>query len=431
MDVRTIFRNAPMHLRLLVVMRGAAIAAIALVVYCLDCILEIQVPLAPLAGLLALYALIDLATLARLAHSRPVGTRELLGQLLVDVAIITAVLYFAGGARNPLALYYLVLLLYGATALPRRAAWLLAAVCLSGYASLHFFYLALPLPASSGIGHAMEALQRFGIFAFIGALVVLFGVRVGEIQRLQREQARSEAEKDARERYLLGLSAVSAATAHELSTPLSTISLTLSELRDQDRPPPEWKEDVNLLWSQVQLCRRAIAGLAAAAGTERLGEVRSAAAGGLVADVAARLRAVRPEVALKVGVFVHDNVLLRSDDTLHQALLNFLNNAADVSPASVELRALQDRLNPLRLVIEVLDRGPGIAPELRERLGKSLVASKGPRKGHGAGVLIAQAAIERLGGRVAISDRRSGGTCVRIELPLFHSSSAKHLRAMR
>jgi signal transduction histidine kinase len=57
-------------------------------------------------------------------------------------------------------------------------------------------------------------------------------------------------------------------------------------------------------------------------------------------------------------------------------------------------------------VIEVLDRGPGIAPD-------------------GAGILIAQAAIERFGGTVAISERRSGGTCVRIELPGFRLSGER------
>jgi C4-dicarboxylate-specific signal transduction histidine kinase len=102
--------------------------------------------------------------------------------------------------------------------------------------------------------------------------------------------------------------------------------------------------------------------------------------------------------------------------------MSFLNNAADASPDCVELRAVQDRLKSLKLVIEVRDRGPGIAPELRERLGKGLITSKAPGLGHGSGILIAQSAIERFGGSVAISARRSGGTCVRVELPSFRMS---------
>jgi two-component system sensor histidine kinase RegB len=136
-------------------------------------------------------------------------------------------------------------------------------------------------------------------------------------------------------------------------------------------------------------------------------------------------------VPLKLGIYIEDDLVLRSDHTLGQALVNFLNNAADASPGSVELRAVQDRLHHLMLVIQVLDRGPGIAPELRERLGKGLVTTKASLSGHGAGIMIAQAAIERFGGTVAISERRSGGTCVRIELPGFRLSKADRERALR
>jgi two-component system sensor histidine kinase RegB len=149
----------------------------------------------------------------------------------------------------------------------------------------------------------------------------------------------------------------------------------------------------------------------------------------LITQVAARLRSLRPALPLKLGIELDDDLALQSDHTLSQALMNFLNNAADASPASVELHAAQDALNPLKLVIEVLDRGPGIAPELRQRLGKDVVTTKAA--GHGAGILIAQAAIERLGGTVALSERRSGGTCVRIELPGFRLSSETRRAVMR
>ena len=68
------------------------------------------------------------------------------------------------------------------------------------------------------------------------------------------------------------------------------------------------------------------------------------------------------------------------------------------------------------LTIRILDRGPGIPPWLRERLGKSPV---GPRDGgHGLGLMIANSAIGRLGGIVLLLDREGGGTCVQVELPL-------------
>jgi two-component system, sensor histidine kinase RegB len=425
MDLRATFRNAPAHLRLLIVMRAIAIVAVAVILYCLECILEIHVPLGPVAGAIGFYALVDVATLLRLGYPARITQLEMLAQLFVDVAILTAVLYFTGGSRNPLALYYLLLVLYSATALPPRLVWLLAAACVLAYVGLHFFHVALPLPESTDIDRTLDDFARFAMYVFIAVLIAWFGIKLSAIQRAQRERGRAEAERDARERYLVGLAALSAGTAHELANPLSTISVMIGELRNNEAPPPDWKESIDMLWSQVQLCRRSLSAMASIAGVERLGEVQTVRASELITDVAARFRSLRPEVPVKLGLFIQDDLVLRSDHTLQQALINFLNNAADVSPRSVELRAVQDRLNRLKLVIEVLDRGPGIAPELRQRLGKSPITTKASGAGHGAGILIAQAAIERFGGTVAISERRSGGTCVRIELPGFRLSGER------
>jgi len=428
MHLATHFHQAPAHLRLLIVMRAVAIVAMATVYLCFDCFLDIHVPFAAVGGVLGFYALLDVATLLRLRNPAPIGAREMLGQIVADVAILTALLYLTGGARNPLALYYLLLVLYSATALPPRFVWLLASVSVVCYVALHFFHIALPL-ADSEVRGRFDYFEHALLYAFIAVLIAWFGIRLSALQQVQREQRRAEAEKNARERYLVGLAALSAGAAHELSTPLSTISVVVNDLRESGSPPPDWKESIEMLWTQVQLCRRSLSELAGAAGVEQLGQLRSVRANELIAQVAARLRALRPALPLKLALQLDDDLALQSDHTLGQALMNFLNNAADASPSSVELRATQDALNPLRLVIEVLDRGPGIAPELRQKLGKDVVTTKAA--GHGAGILIAQAAIERLGGSVAISERRSGGTCVRIELAGFRLDSESRRAAMR
>jgi two-component system sensor histidine kinase RegB len=105
----------------------------------------------------------------------------------------------------------------------------------------------------------------------------------------QPEQRRADVEKNARERCL-GLAALSAGAAHELSTPLSTISVLVSDLREGDSPPSDWRESIEMLWTQVQLCRRSLSELAGAAGVESLGQLRSVRVNELIAQVAARLR---------------------------------------------------------------------------------------------------------------------------------------------
>ena len=429
MGLASAFHQAPAHLRMLVVMRAVAIVAIAAVYLCFDCFLHIRVPVAAVGGILGFYALLDFATLWRLRQPAPIAGLEMLGQLLADVAVLTALLYLTGGGRNPLALYYLLLVLYSSTALPPRLVWPYAGVCVLAYVALFHFHIALPLPDSRDADRQLDYFARVLMVVFIAVLIAWFGIRLSALQRLQHEQRRAEEEKNARERYLVGLAALSAGAAHELSTPVSTMSLVIDELRESDSPPSDWRESIDMLWTQVQLCRRSLAELAGAASVERLGELRNVRASELIAQVAARLRSLRPALPLKLAIELEDDLAVQSDHTLPQALMSFLNNAADASPESVELHAAQDALNRLKLVIEVLDRGPGIAPELQQRLGKDVVTTKA--KGHGAGVLIAQAAIERLGGSVALSARRSGGTCVRIELPGFRPGSETRRAVIR
>lgn len=241
--------------------------------------------------------------------------------------------------------------------------------------------------------------------------------------RQQQIHMSSHAENEARERHLLGLATLYAKTAHEMSTPLMTIALILEYLRRSETPSPNWKQSIDLIWGQLEICKRSLSELALAANIKRLGKVHNVSAKQLVHDVGNRFQLLRPTVQFRLRTIrIDDSLMLESDDTLSQALLSFLNNAADASPHSVRLRA--GRKNRV-LAIHILDRGPGVAPQLRERIGGDPVTTKPAGRGSGAGVLVAQAVIGRFGGTVQILDRKSGGTCVRIELPLSLTNAEK------
>jgi two-component system sensor histidine kinase RegB len=72
-----------------------------------------------------------------------------------------------------------------------------------------------------------------------------------------------------------------------------------------------------------------------------------------------------------------------------------------------------------KFVLEILDRGPGIPPAVRGRLGEPFVTGKEPGRGCGIGAFLASAAIERLGGTATMLERKKGGTRVKVELPVF------------
>jgi heavy metal sensor kinase len=102
---------------------------------------------------------------------------------------------------------------------------------------------------------------------------------------------------------------------------------------------------------------------------------------------------------------------------LRQALINLVDNAIKYSPADSEIliRAVDGRAGP---VVEVCDRGPGIAPERRARIFDRCYRGSGDEsRGAGLGLSISKWAVEAHRGHLSCDRRPGGGSTFRIALP--------------
>ncbi len=104
-----------------------------------------------------------------------------------------------------------------------------------------------------------------------------------------------------------------------------------------------------------------------------------------------------------------------AEQTLSQAIVNILNNAADSSPDNVEVSA---RWNEQELVLEISDRGEGLTPDAEQAAGQPFFTTKAPGQGLGLGLFLAHATLRRFGGTVQMYNREGGGVCTRLVLPL-------------
>jgi two-component system sensor histidine kinase RegB len=130
MPLRTEFtttRSSASSLRNIFLLRNIALtaqtAAIGVAVY----VLGIDIPVVPLAGILAAMLLVNAATRIRLARSSEIGDAEILGQILLDVAALSGLLFFTGGSTNPFTVFYLLPLTLAAMMLPKRLMWIVVA----------------------------------------------------------------------------------------------------------------------------------------------------------------------------------------------------------------------------------------------------------------------------------------------------------------
>jgi len=101
---------------------------------------------------------------------------------------------------------------------------------------------------------------------------------------------------------------------------------------------------------------------------------------------------------------------------MHQVLANLLRNAYDAAgskrPILVRARRDEDRL-----LIEVVDQGTGIAPDVLPRVFEPFFTTKEPGKGTGLGLPISARLVEKFGGTLRLECPPEGGTIVSVFLP--------------
>lgn len=401
------------HLRRLMLMRWFAVAGWLALVAAARPLLDIALPLVPMLAIVALLAGFNLATQRRLRRGGAVPDGELFAQLCVDVTALTLLLFFSGGAANPLVSLYLPSIAIAAVVLPGRFAWSIVACSVAAYSLLVFWHVPLPV-ADAERATRLHLAGMWLIFVASAALIAWFVARMAAAIRSRDLELAAAREEALRNERVVALGSLAAGAAHELGTPLATMAILAGELSRDGRLGAEAREDLALLREQIEHCKGIITGLAA-----RAGQTRAEGGGAIGLDrwleqIVARWRRLRPHAEAKVslhGTAPAPRVV--GEATLEQALLNLFNNAADAGSGEVDIAAEWDAA---QLRVEVRDRGPGFDEQVLLAAGRAFVTTR--PEGTGIGLFLAHAAVERLGGRIVLANRDGGGALTRVELPL-------------
>lgn len=371
---------------------------------------DLHLPLPILLTVLGAYAAFNIWTALRLRRHRAHDDTELFLQLVVDVAALSVLLYFTGGATNPFVSFYVLPLIVAASMLSARYTWAMAALTVGAYSLLMFVYVPLP--------HAHDfRWHLYGMWAgfFVAAALIAYVVLQIRKALSQHEALLAQAREDAmRNERIVSLATLAAGAAHELGTPLSTMAIVVNELRAD--AAPGLGERLEILREQIQRCKRTLGTLATAAGAAKAQGGRALALDVYIEELLQQWRRLHLDLQVRTqwnGTRPAPTIL--ADETLSQAFTIVLNNAADVSPNDIEVLGRWDEQT---LEFEVCDRGPGIAPQVAAMLGRTPYSTKGDEHGLGVGLVLAHTTIQRLGGEVQVHNRDGGGCRTHIRLPL-------------
>lgn len=213
--------------------------------------------------------------------------------------------------------------------------------------------------------------------------------------------------------------------SHELRTPLTALrAVGEVALRRQD-DPAACREAIQSMLEEAQRLGELTDGLLALARAESAPAlVQPVNVGEVMREVMCSLNDLAADKQQRLDVAADTETIVNGDrQLLRQALMNIVHNAIRYSPTHTTIVVRAQRRNG-DVTIEVADQGPGIdqalATNIFERFFRIDAGRARADGGHGLGLAIAKASIERQGGRIALDHEVAAGSTFRITLPAAH-----------
>ncbi len=334
--------------------------------------LDFELPIYACLAAIVLAAWLNVALRLRFHLTQRLEPDRAAWLLAFDIAELAVLLFLTGGLQNPFAFMFLGPVLLSATALPPRFTLMLggfAVACATVLVFVHY-----PLPWDSEDPLQLPPIYMMGVWLCILLAIGFIGVYAWQITEESRQLSDALAATElvlAREQHLSQLDGLAAAAAHELGTPLSTISVIAKELERAIAPNAPHGDDVRLLREQATRCRDILAKITElSAGGEPFDRMPLTA---LIEEVVAPHRnfGVTIDVAAP-GDRSSEPVGARNPAILY-GLGNLLENAVDFAHDRVSVDA---QWGEESVAVTISDDGPGFAPEILGRIGEPYVTSR-------------------------------------------------------
>jgi two-component system NtrC family sensor kinase len=233
-----------------------------------------------------------------------------------------------------------------------------------------------------------------------------------ELQSLQRQVIRQE--------RLAAVGLLVSGVAHEINNPLQAILGFAELLQMQHNLPESVNSDLRLIQRESARACGIIRNLALFA-RQQPGQAAQVRIGDVITSVA-ELRQRRLE-SEDIELLI-DNQSVRPVmavfTELQQVALNFVVNAEQSILKSGRLPgriAIRGRDEGGRVILEVEDTGPGVAPENEAKLFQPFFTTKAVGEGTGLGLSVSYGIIDSMGGRIGYRKAPAGGAIFHFELP--------------
>jgi len=430
-NVRALHTGRNVRLDTLVRLRWLAVIGQTIAVLVVYVGLDFDLPIWACLAVIALAGWLNVALRVRFRMSERVTPDRAAWLLAFDIAELAILLFLTGGIENPFSFLLLGPVLLSATALPPRLTLMLGGFAAACATALIFVHYSLPWDIEKPL--ELPSIYTMGIWLSLLLAIGFIGAYAWQLTEEARALADALAATElvlAREQHLSQLDGLAAAAAHELGTPLSTITVIAADLEREIKPPSPHAEDIALLREQAQRCRAILGKLTQlSASAEPFDRMPLSA---LIEETVAPHRHFGVEIVVtraahspsKTGVNAPMDAgepIGRRSPAILYGLGNLVENAVDFAADRVDVAA---EWSATEVAITISDDGGGFAAEILGRIGEPYLTGRrrGPPSvdseagGLGLGLFIAKTLLERSGATLTFRNRAAPqhGAVVRI-----------------
>jgi len=243
--------------------------------------------------------------------------------------------------------------------------------------------------------------------------------KIDEVERAT-QSLRDAQDRLVRSERLASVGKLAAGLAHEVGNPIAAIVGMQDLLLEGDLDPAEERDFLTRMRAETERINKILRDLLDFArpggipdGKEEPGNVDAA-----IHDTVALMSPQKSMRMVRITVDVRPNLpeVALSRERQVQVFLNLLLNAADACPAGSEIRV---HAAPCAMGVRVVvqDDGPGVSPDVRDRLFEPFVTTKEVGKGTGLGLAVCRGIVEAAGGTIGLDLTAAKGARFVVDLP--------------
>ncbi len=408
--------NKTSKIEVIIALRCVAILIQLLLILFVNVALAYQLPWTPLISIITLEVFFTLGSYLYYRHNHLSETntiqKAVLVQICADILFLSLLLFFSGGATNAFVSLLLIPIAIAAVTLSPTLLAVVALLAITSYSILLWL-----LPMSVMHGNMQGHFIGMGINFLFSALVV--AIVVGKMARSINQQELAIAayrENLLKQEQVTSLGVASAQVTHQLATPIATVQLLTEEL-SEDFPG---NEIIGEMQHQLSRCKGSLAQFRTMVFDINEQVIKRINCLSLCDEIIDNVRINHPEiiVELQQNIQKHSasNMTVSADTALLPAIINLINNAIRASKANnSKALNLTSEIIDDKWQLTIRDYGKGFTLKMLNELGVKPVNSE---QGFGMAVFLSYASLERLKGKLSLTNHQDGGALVTLSLPI-------------